>query len=228
MLLTCILNGAELNTIIFILGLPSAVNMGWIIASVIALFILVVLFLVNFYRDPKRTIPKGNNIVAPCDGTVISIVDTSLKDISIRKGYLGKIKAMTHDISNNCYVISIFMSPLDAHINRTPIAGSIKSVQHTSGTFFNAFDLEKSLSNEKNEIVIQNSNIKIKVIQIAGFLARRIICFVHKNQKVNKGDKIGMIALGSQTTIILPKQVTLNVKLKEHVKAGEKIIACLK
>ena len=189
---------------------------------------LAALFLLNFYRDPKRTIPKGNNIVSPADGRVIRIFDTSGGEIKVSKGILGKIKTMTKDISDNCYVISIFMSPLDVHINRAPIEGKIISINHTKGKFFKAYDLNKSFENEKNEIVIENKNIKIKVIQIAGFLARRILCYAQVNNKVNKGDKIGMIALGSQATIIMPKKVNLKIKLNDKVKAGESIIADLK
>ena len=117
------------------------------------------------------------------------------------------------------------MSPFDVHINRAPINGKIKSVKHTDGRFFEAFNLEKSLKNEKNEIIIQNKEMKIKVIQIAGFLARRIKCFVKVNQKVNKGQKIGMIALGSQTMLIIPEGVELRVNLNDKVKAGQTVIA---
>ena len=84
------------------------------------------------------------------------------------------------------------------------------------------------MENEKNEIIIQNKNLKVKVIQIAGFLARRIKCNVKINQKVNKGQKIGMIALSSQTTLIIPKGLVLNVSLNDRVRAGESIIAVLK
>lgn len=199
--------------------------MGWISLTIAVLIILIILFLLNFYRDPKRKIPKGNNIVAPADGKIISIIDTSKKEINIKKGFFGKIKAMTNDIANECYAISIFMSPFDVHINRAPIAGTIKSIKHTKGKFFEAYNLEKSLQNEKNEIIIKNKGIKIKVIQIAGFLARRIKCYVNKNQKVNKGGKLGMIALGSQTTLIIPKGVDLKIKVNDKVKAGETIIA---
>ena len=202
--------------------------MGWTTAFIIALAVFAIIFLLNFYRDPKRTIPKGNNIVAPADGKIISIIDTSKSSIKIKKGIFGRIRALTKDVAKECYVISIFMSPLDVHINRAPIAGTIKSIKHTRGSFFKAYDLEKSLGNEKNEIIIQNRNIKVKVIQIAGFLARRIKCYVKKNQKVNKGDKIGMIALSSQTTLVIPKGVDLKINLNQHVKAGETIIAEVK
>jgi phosphatidylserine decarboxylase len=195
-------------------------------AIIIILFIAVgIAFLLNFYKDPKRAIPKGNNIVAPADGRIISIIDTSKNNIKIKKGLIGKIKTYTKDIAKECYAISIFMSPFDAHYNRAPIGGKIKSTKHTKGKFFKANDLEKSFENEKNEILVQNEKLKVKVIQIAGFLARRIKCYVKVNQKVNKGVKIGMITLGSQTTLILPKKAKLKAKLNDKVKAGSTIIA---
>src|SRR3990167_8438606 len=192
--------------------------MGWVILAFSIVISALILFLFYFYRDPKRLIPGGNNIVAPADGKIISIIDTSKNEVKIKKGLLGKIKTLTNDVAGECYVISIFMSPFDVHINRAPIAGTVKSIKHTKGSFFKAYDLEKSLGNEKNEIIIQNRNIKVKVIQIAGFLARRIKCYVKKNEKVNKGDKIGMIALSSQTTIIIPAGVDLKVKVNDKVK----------
>ena len=200
----------------------------WLIALVLFIAILAILFLLNFYRDPERRIPKGSNIVAPADGRVISIIDTSKSSIKVKKGLLGKIKVLTKDIAKQCYVISIFMSPFDVHINRAPIEGIIRSIKYTKGRFFKAYDLEKSLENEKNEMIIQNKNVKVKVIQIAGFLARRIKCYVKKKQKVNKGEKIGMIALSSQTTIIIPRGVDLKVKLNDKIKAGETLIATLR
>ena len=198
--------------------------MWWLIFVITVIFLLI-LFLLNFYRDPERRIPKGSNIVAPADGRIISIINTSKSPIKVKKHILGKIKTMTKDIAKECYVISIFMSPLDVHINRAPIEGIVKSIKHTKGTFFKAYNLEKSLENEKNEIIIQNKRIKLKVIQIAGFLARRIKCYAKKNQKINKGQKIGMIALSSQTTLILPGWVDLKVSINQKVKAGETVIA---
>lgn len=202
--------------------------MGWIVNIIIIVILLFILFLFNFYRDPKRKIPKGNNIVAPADGRIISIINTAKNNIKLKKGVLGKIRTLTKDVAKECYIISIFMSPLDVHINRAPINGIVKSIKYTKGKFFEAYNLEKSLQNENNEIIIQNKKIKVKVIQIAGFLARRIKCYIKKNQKVNKGEKIGMIALGSQTTLVLPVGVGLKVKVNDKVKAGETIIADLR
>ena len=197
----------------------------WILAVLVVIGIMIGLFLLNFYRNPERSIPKGNNIVAPADGRIIRIISTSKDAINVRKGFIGKIRVLTKDVAKECCVISIFMSPLDVHINRAPIAGKIKSIKYAKGRFFKAYDLEKSLENEKNEIIIVNKKLRVKVIQIAGFLARRIICYVKLNQKVNIGQRIGMIALGSQATMIMPYSVKLKVKLKDKVKAGSTVIA---
>ncbi|MEK6942880.1 MAG: phosphatidylserine decarboxylase [Nanoarchaeota archaeon] len=198
----------------------------WII--IVTFFLLLISFLLNFYRDPERTIPKGNNIVSPADGKVISIIDTAKNNVRINKGFLGKIKSYSKDVAPECKIISIFMSPLDVHINRAPISGKVVYAKHSKGKFFRAYNLEKSFENEKNEILIENKKMKVKVIQIAGFLARRIICHVKKNDKVDKGGKIGKISLGSQATLMLPKNVEIKVKLGQKVKAGETIIASIK
>ena len=199
-----------------------------IFAFVLLITLISIVFLLNFYRDPKRAIPEGNNIVSPADGRVISIIDTSDEEIKINKGFLGKIRTLAKDVADECYVVSIFMSPFDAHINRAPIDGIVKSARHEKGHFYKAYDLKKSFENEKNEIVIEDkkNKIKVKVIQIAGFLARRIICYVKPGEKVNKGGKVGMIALGSQATFIMPKnKVKLAVKKGDKVKAGSSIIS---
>ncbi len=121
------------------------------------------------------------------------------------------------------------MSPLDVHINRAPIEGTAESVKYTKGKFFKAYDLERSFQNEKNEIIIQNKKLKVKVIQIAGFLARKIICSIRVNQKVNKGQRIGSIVLGSQVTLILPvKKARIKVKSRQKVVGGKTVIADLR
>ena len=183
-----------------------------------------------FLRDPKRKIPSGNNIVAPADGKIIKIV--RLKDINklkIKKGLIGKIKTL---MPNNCkdgYLITIMMNLFNVHIQRSPIEGTVLSTKHSPGSFKNAVygdKFENGIQNEKNEIIIKNKKLeKIKVIQIAGFLARRIECFVKENQKINKGKKIGRIVLGSQVSLILPKKARLKVKVGGYVKAGETILA---
>ncbi|MCH8328808.1 MAG: phosphatidylserine decarboxylase [Nanoarchaeota archaeon] len=204
--------------------------MGVLVLTIIIVILVLILFLLNFYRDPKRKIPSGNNIVSPADGKIIQILKIKKDKAIVNKGFLGKIETLTKDIAKECYVISIFMSPFDVHINRAPIEGKIESIKHEKGRYFAAFDIEKSLRNEKNEIIITNKKIgKIKIIQIAGFLARRIICSISKDKKVNKGQRIGKIVLGSQVTLILPsKKIKLKIKNKQKVRGGSTIIAELR
>ncbi|MBW2975867.1 phosphatidylserine decarboxylase [Candidatus Woesearchaeota archaeon] len=202
--------------------------MMWLLISTIAV-ILVVAFLINFYRDPERKIPKGENIVSPADGKIIHILKAKKDEAKIKKGFLGKIDVMMSDIAKECYVISIFMSPFDVHINRSPVDGKVVSLRHEKGNFFPAYG-KSSLQNEKNEIIIQNKKIgKVKVVQIAGFLARRIICTAAKNEKVNKGQRIGRIVLGSQVTLIIPsKKIKILVKNRQKVRGGNTVIADLR
>jgi len=204
--------------------------MGVLSLLITIVILLIIIFLLNFYRDPKRKIPWGNNIVSPADGKIINILKIRSNKTTIYKGYLGKIETLTRDVAKECYVISIFMSPFDVHINRAPISGEVKTIKHENGKFFAAFNLEKSLMNEKNEIIIKNKKIgKIKLIQIAGFLARRIICTIDEDEKVNKGQRIGKIVLGSQVTLILPsKKIKLKIRNNSKVKAGNTILAELR
>jgi phosphatidylserine decarboxylase len=190
-----------------------------------AIALVIVLFLVQFYRNPERAIPAGGSIVSPADGRIISILRTTDKKVAIEKGAFGKIRALASDVGRDCYVISIFMSPIDAHYNRAPIAGKITSIIHQNGKLLPVHTMENGLQNENNQIIIENKKMKVKVIQIAGFVARRIRCFVKESQFVKKGERIGMICLGSQATLIMPAKVKLVVKEGQHVKAGSSVIA---
>jgi len=195
--------------------------LGIVLYIALIFILLLALFLLNFYRDPERKIPKGNNIVSPADGRIIRIIKiNSNEKIKIKKGILGKIETLTKDVAKECYLVSIFMSP--------PIDGKIKKIKYEKGRFFSAFNFEKSLKNEKNEILIESKIGNVKAIQIAGFLARKIKCFVKENQKINKGQKIGAIVLGSQVSLVIPAKITLKIKIGDKVKAGSTIIAGLK
>ena len=203
--------------------------MGILLISIIVVVLILILFLLNFYRDPKRKISQGSNIVSPADGKIIRILKVKNNKIKINKGFFGKIETLTKDIAKECYIISIFMSPFDVHVNRASIDGQVESIKHEKGKCFAAFNFEKSLMNEKNEIIIKNKKIgKIKLIQIAGFFARRIKCTIQKDERVNKWQRIGKIVLGSQVTLILPsKKIKLKIKNKQKVTAGKTIIADL-
>jgi len=200
----------------------------------LVVFLLVILLLLFykfvFLRDPKRRIPSGDDIVSPADGRIIKIVKLGeLDKLKIRKGLIGKIKTLVLDNCKGGYLITIMMDLFDVHVQRAPVEGVVVSIKHVSGGFRNAVygnKFENGIYNEKNEIVIDNSKIgKIKMIQIAGVLARRIECFVKEKQKINKGERVGRIVMGSQVSLILPRKVRLMVKEGNKVKAGESIIA---
>jgi len=200
----------------------------WILSFVLILaFLLAVGYFVFwqhfFFRDPYREIPSGKNIVSPADGKVIRIIPISAHELTIAKGILGKVKTLAGEFKDGV-LVSIFMSPFDVHINRAPIDGKILSVRHTEGSFYRA-DSEEAFLNEKTEIVLENKYLgKIKILQIAGFVARRIECFVKPKQTVVKGTRIGRIVHGSQVSLILPKKVKLTVKVYQKVTAGETIL----
>ncbi|OVE74720.1 hypothetical protein BVX95_01440 [archaeon D22] len=185
-----------------------------------------------FLRNPDRKIPKGEDlIICPADGKVIEVIPFNKTKITFNKGnkrIFGQIRTLTKDIATEGYMISIFMNPFDVHYNRAPISGDIKSVMHKDGKLLAVNSVSAGLENEKTETIIQGKKIKIKVIQIAGFLARRIETFVQPKDKVKKGDVYGLINLGSQVTIITPRNVEIEVKKGQRVKAGETIIGKIK
>ena len=200
--------------------------LGWILGIFLLLGTLFFLFYrFVFLRDPERKIPPGNVVVSPADGKIIQITEVDAKTIHVRKGWLGKV-LLSPLFKEPCYFVSIFMSPLEVHINRAPIDGKVANITYEHGSFFNAGNLRGSFSNENNQILFHTAIGNVLVVQIAGFLARRIECWVNINQKVNKGEKIGMINLGSQVSMLLPKKgLRLNVSIGEKVKGGESVIA---
>ena len=196
------------------------------------LFVLVILYLafqifhkVYFLRDPARKIPIGKNIVCSADGKVMSIKHYTKNKVKIEKRFLGKVRSFTKDVADEGYMVSIFMSPFNVHINRAPISGQVKYVVHTKGKFLNAESPESTFENENTQILFDDKGFKVKTIQISGLLARRIVSFVKKNEKVIKGQRIGLIKLGSQVTMILPKNVKIKVHAGQKVSAGTTIIA---
>ena len=182
-------------------------NEGWVyLVSAIILTIIITPFFIflgiflailsiyifYFFRDPNRTIPLDDVIVAPADGTITYIGDTN-SPIDIES-------------NNKIYTkVSIFLSIFDVHVNRMPIDGTIKEIQYIPGKFINATLDKSSEKNEKNIIKISNGTYDYFVVQIAGLIARRIVCNVNKNQDLNKGERIGIIKFGSRVDLYLPK-----------------------
>ena len=170
-------------------------------------------FAVYFFRDPERTIPNVENaLVSPADGKIVAI-----KSIS------------SHPyIQSDATQISIFLSPFDVHINRIPISGKIEFVNYKKGEFLAAYKESASEKNEQTEIgLITQTGARIIVKQIAGVLARRIVCRLEKGQDVSTGERFGMIKFGSRTDLIVPADTKVDIKLGEHVQGGTTIIGRL-
>lgn len=191
--------------------------------------LLLVFWKFVFLRNPPRVTPQDPDvIISPADGKVIEILEFNGTEVKLYKGqkrFLGLINTLTQDVAHGGYIVSIFMSPLDVHHNRAPINGTIKSVVHTNGKFLPVNTFEAGLVNEKSEIVIVGDKIKLKMIQIAGFLATRVVTHAKPGDSVDRGQVIGLINLGSQVTLIVPKNVKISVAKGDRVVAGETILA---
>ncbi len=182
---------------------------------IIFLSVLLIAFTLFFFRDPERKTPDGNDlIISPADGKVFLI----------REFFENEF------IFDNAIQVSIFMSPLNVHVNRIPISGEIKFLKYVPGKYIVAFDEKSSENNERKIIGIETEDgLKIMVKQIAGFIARRIVCELEKGNKVKAGQRYGMIKFGSRVDVIMPKdKIELLVSEGQKVKAGETIIAKIK
>ncbi len=197
---------------------------GLIILAALIL-ILLVLWKLFFLRNPVPVIPKGEHLIlSPANGNIARIYEFSNgKTETAEKGFFGKIPLMTKDVAKEGYIILIRLHVYNVHWQRAPIAGTIQSTTYTKGKFLNAvhdvYNMQCFFENERNEIIIKGK-ITCKVIQIAGYLARRIECVVKKDDNVNAGVIIGLINLGSQCALIVPK-IKLNVKEGDIVQTGE-------
>lgn len=170
---------------------------------VAAILILVTLFMAFFFRDPKRVPPSDTDVVvSPADGKVTRI--SSAGDGST--------------------VISIFLSPFDVHINRSPIPGKIVDVLYSPGKFLMATNEKASLVNEQNALTIQGEKITVVCKQIAGILARRIVCWKAEGDSLGLGERFGMIKFSSRTDVLLPANVRVTVKEGDRVRGGTTVI----
>jgi len=187
-----------------IIAIMIALSPFYLVALV---FVLLVAFVIYFFRDPKRNIPTGTDIlVAPADGIITK---------------LTKVNPEQVDSPN---LISIFLSPLDVHINRSPIAGRISEINHVKGRFVPATREDASLVNEQNVITIENGEIKIIMKQIAGIIARRCVLWKKVGDFVTLGERVGLIKFSSRTDLILPPEYKLLVKVGDRLEGGVTII----
>ncbi|PIP79755.1 MAG: phosphatidylserine decarboxylase family protein [Ignavibacteria bacterium CG22_combo_CG10-13_8_21_14_all_37_15] len=173
------------------------------------LIIFLLLFTLNFFRDPERVTPTDENcVISPADGTVLFV-----KDVTEEKFLQGKAKQ-----------ISIFMSPLNVHVNRIPITGKVEYLQYHKGEYLVAYDDKASEKNERNEIGISGSTGKVLYTQIAGFVARRIVSELNLGDSVIAGKRFGMIKFGSRVDVIVPETFVTSLKKGAKVFAGETIL----
>ena len=195
---------------ILYIGLPAVVAIilfalgYWPIAL---FFVVISFFMLYFFRDPRRVPPaEPDVVVSPADGRVT------------------RVTTLTPEEESSATLVSIFLSPLDVHINRSPIAGRITDVSYTTGKFLMATDQRASLVNEQNALTIEGERISVVCKQIAGILARRIVCWKRPGDHVALGERIGLIKFSSRTDVVLPKNVTLTVKEGMKVRGGTTII----
>lgn len=196
---------------------------GALIALAVIMAFLFLLWRLYFLRNTKREIAK-NGIVSPADGTISDIIYYEKPEVVFKKGNFGRVRAITREIAPKGYIVGIFMSLADVHYQRAPVTGVVTLNKHFDGKFKIGFDFVKSLQNEMNEIMIRGENSAVKVVQTAGFLARRIETYVKEGQHVEKGEVIGRINLGSHVTLVVP-DISLKARKGDKVKAGVTVIA---
>jgi phosphatidylserine decarboxylase len=182
--------------------------LNWLAASGAAL--ALTLFILYFFRDPEREIPSDPlAVVSPADGRIMEVEPVIV-------GGESRIR------------IGTFLSIFDVHINRSPIAGRVTKVQYQKGKFEAAFKKSVSMENEQNRLTIAGKTVTVEVAQIAGLIARRIVCYKGEGDTVLCGERIGLIKFGSKTDCLLPPDAEVRVKVGDHVRGGASTIARLK
>ncbi len=193
-----------LGALSYVPDMPQALTLVFMTVPIATL-----IFTLQFFRDPERTPPNTPNvIVSPADGKIVLIKEVE------HKFFDGKAK-----------MVSVFMSPINVHVNRSPISGKVTHFKHIEGQYLAAFDHNAGERNERTEIGIENEKVKVFFKQIAGFLARRIICNLKEGDKTTLGERFGMIKFGSRIDIYMPTWVELKVSVGDKVTAGETILA---
>jgi phosphatidylserine decarboxylase len=175
------------------------------------LFLGLTLFVAYFFRDPDRYAPEeANGLVSPADGKVV-LVEKHFQDDRFLSAPVTRV--------------GIFMSPLDVHVNRAPIAGQVTAVKYHPGQFRPAFAADATEVNEQNAVTIQDDQgRRVVMVQVAGILARRIVCALQGGERVQRGDRYGMIMLGSRVDVYCDPEIEVKVQVGQRVKAGETII----
>ena len=176
------------------------------------IFLFLSLFTLWFFRDPERYFDsKDNQLLSAADGKICFIGEENPPSETQFKEKMKKV--------------SIFMNVFNVHVNRSPVNGNIKKIIYKNGKFFNASLDKASEHNERNSFIIETNTDKIVVVQIAGLIARRILSFISEGNKIDKGDRIGLIRFGSRVDIYFPPTYDIKVNQNDIVVAGETVIA---
>jgi phosphatidylserine decarboxylase len=165
--------------------------------------VVLIAFTAFFFRNPDRRIPDGNNlVVSPADGKVVKISRSE----------------------DGAQTVCIFLNIFNVHVTRSPIAGMVKHFEYKRGKFKVAFDDEASTVNEQNIVTIANEDVQIVVKQVAGLIARRVICWKKPGDMLQRGELFGLIRFGSRVDMVLPERTHIRVKVGDHVHGGSSII----
>lgn len=202
------------TAIIMLLALAAIQNgMPWLTILVLPLFLVLYGLILNFFRHPERPLLHADDhiIYAPADGKVLVIEETIEEEI----------------LQERRIQVSVFMSPLNVHVNRYPVGGIITYAKYHAGKFLLAWDPKSSQDNERTSVVIKNKLGSILVRQIAGYVARRIVCYSEVGDQVNQGDELGFIKFGSRVDVFLPTNAQIEVTLNQVVKGNQTILARL-
>ena len=191
------------------------VQIVWLKALLVALALFLGAFTLYFFRDPERSVPDGSVdegiVISPADGKVVVVAD-----VDDQEYHMGPAKQ-----------ISIFLSPLNVHVNRVPVSGVVDYYKYVKGKYLVAFHDKASELNERTHIGISNGRVRVLFKQIAGAVARRIVCKIGVGDKVVVGERFGMIKFGSRMDLIVPPEMVVEVRLGDIVVAGETVLCRL-
>jgi len=194
------------NILIWLLVQPGSL----LLRVFLAVSVAFLLFILWFFRLPRRDLERNDNLViAPADGKIVAIEETDENEF----------------FNDKRLQVSIFMSPLNVHVNLFPITGTVSYYKYHPGEYLVAWHPKASSANERSSVVVENGSHAVLVRQIAGVLARRIVCYARPGEKVDQGQELGFIKFGSRVDLFLPTDVKLNVQIGQKVSGKSSVIA---
>jgi phosphatidylserine decarboxylase len=196
-----------INIISFYFISYSSPALSWVIFIVT---LVLLLFIISFFRIPSRKLHSGDDaVVAPADGKVVAIEEVEADEY----------------FSDRRVQVSIFMSPLNVHVNRNPVNGDVLYSEYHKGKYLVAWHPKSSIENERHTVVYRSNGKELLIKQIAGALAKRIVNYLQAGQQVKQGDEMGFIKFGSRVDVLLPLNAKIQVKIGQNVQGGVTVVA---